>query len=139
MINSMKNKKGIHFRCLFNIDKKPACMGITIFYRKKCIIQYINAPHAAESGIVSTHAQIIFPATPHLTAESRLTLPTPIIEPVIVCVVLTGIPNKAVRSNVVAPENSAANPPIGLSLVIFIPIVLTILQPPNIVPRPITV
>ncbi len=35
----------------------------------------------AEHGIVSTHAQTISPATAHLTAFSRLTEPTPAIEP----------------------------------------------------------
>jgi hypothetical protein len=46
----------------------------------------------AEIGIVSIHAQKIFLVTPHLTAEAPFTAPTPIIEPVIVWVVLTGIP-----------------------------------------------
>ena len=41
-------------------------------------------------GIVSTHAQTMRPATPHLTAEKRFAEPTPTIEPVIVCVVETG-------------------------------------------------
>jgi hypothetical protein len=35
-----------------------------------------------------------------------------------------------------APPVSAQNPPTGLSLVIFDPIVFTILHPPDIVPSP---
>ena len=36
-----------------------------------------------------------------------------------------------------APEVSAQKPPMGWSLVIFVPIVLTMRQPPNIVPSAI--
>ncbi len=42
--------------------------------------------------MVNTHAQIILPATPQRTAESLLVEPTPTMAPVIVWVVLTGIP-----------------------------------------------
>ena len=42
------------------------------------------------AGIVRTHAQTMRPATPHRTADKRFVAPTPTIEPVIVCVVLTG-------------------------------------------------
>ena len=42
--------------------------------------------------MVSIQAQIIFPATPQRTAESLLVDPTPTIAPVMVWVVLTGIP-----------------------------------------------
>jgi hypothetical protein len=38
----------------------------------------------AETGIVNTHAHKIFFATPHRTAETPFTEPTPIIDPVIV-------------------------------------------------------
>ena len=46
----------------------------------------------AAAGIVIIHAQTIIPATPHLTADKRFSEPTPTIDPVIVWVVLTGIP-----------------------------------------------
>ena len=46
----------------------------------------------AAAGIVATQAHTIRPATPHRTAENRCTAPTPVIAPVIVCVVLTGMP-----------------------------------------------
>src|SRR4051794_23494659 len=87
--------------------------------------------------MVRTHAQIIRRATPQRTAERRCVAPTPMMAPVMVCVVLTGIPAKAVPNNVIAPAVSAQKPPTGLSLVIFDPIVWTILQPPKYVPRAI--
>ena len=58
------------------------------------------------------------------------------IEPVIVWVVLTGMPAIAVPIRVIAPAVSAQKPPTGRSLVIRIPIVFTMRQPPAIVPRP---
>ncbi len=89
---------------------------------------------AAESGIVNTQAQTIVLATPQRTDDRRLVAPTPMMAPVMVWVVLTGIPPKAVPSKVMAPAVSAQNPPTGLSLVIFCPIVFTILQPPTSFP-----
>src|SRR4029434_1854465 len=87
--------------------------------------------------MVKTQAQTMVLATPQRTDDRRLVAPTPMMAPVMVCVVLTGMPPKAVPNKVIAPAVSAQNPPTGLSLVIFCPIVLTILQPPDIVPRPI--
>jgi hypothetical protein len=94
---------------------------------------------AAEQGIVNIHAQTILPATPHLTALNLRKDPIPIIAPVIVCVVLTGMPNAEEINNVVAAPSSAQNPSTGLSLATFWPMVLTIRQPPNIVPNAIAV
>ena len=51
-----------------------------------------SAATAAAAGIVSTQATTMFPATPHRTADKRRVEPTPIIAPVMVWVVLTGIP-----------------------------------------------
>ena len=50
------------------------------------------ADNTPEMGIVKIHAQMMFPATPQRTADRRLVAPTPIMAPVIVCVVLTGMP-----------------------------------------------
>ena len=50
--------------------------------------------------MVNTHAHSKFVVTPHLTALKRLVAPTPIIEPVMVCVVETGIPICPVKNNV---------------------------------------
>jgi hypothetical protein len=62
--------------------------------------------------------------------------PTPMMEPLMVCVVLTGMPPRAVPISVMAPAVSAQNPPTGRSFVIRIPMVFTMRQPPAIVPRP---
>jgi hypothetical protein len=59
------------------------------------------------------------------------------IEPVMVCVVLTGIPPTAVPMSITAPAVSAQKPPTGRSLVSRIPMVFTIRHPPAMVPRPI--
>src|SRR5215475_4892678 len=91
---------------------------------------------AAEAGIVRIHAHTMRPATPQRTAERRFVEPTPTIAPVMVWVVLTGIPFSARKNKVVAPAASAQNPPTGFSLVIFEPMVWTMRQPPKYVPRP---
>src|SRR5436190_23188307 len=85
-------------------------------------------------GMVNTHAQTMRPATPHLTAENRFAEPTPTIEPVIVCVVDTGIPNAVAVKSVMEPAASAQKPCTGCSFTILVPIVLTIRQPPESVP-----
>jgi hypothetical protein len=59
------------------------------------------------------------------------------IAPVIVCVVDTGMPPSDAPMSVTAPANSAHEPLIGLSVVMRIPIVRTMRQPPVSVPRPI--
>lgn len=90
------------------------------------------------AGIVSSHAHTILAATLQRTALTLLAEPTPIMEPVIVCVVDAGIPNEAVPNSVIAPAVSAQNPPIGFNGVRLCPIVLTTRQPPINVPKPIT-
>src|SRR2546423_14252304 len=87
------------------------------------IIQKPRPATAAEAGIVRIHAQTMRRATPQRTADRRCTAPTPTMAPVMVWVVLTGIPASAVPNRVKAPALSAQNPPIGLSLVILEPIV----------------
>src|SRR4051812_1419831 len=91
----------------------------------------------AAAGIVKIQAQTMLPATPQRTAEAPRTLPTPTMAPVIVCVVDTGTPSVDARNSVSAPPNSAQKPPTGLSLVMRWPMVLTMRQPPNMVPSPI--
>ena len=87
--------------------------------------------------MVRIQAQSRLIVTPHLTALKRFVAPTPIIEPVIVCVVDTGIPKLLTVNKVNAPAVSAHTPSSGVTLVIFVPIVLTIFQPPINVPNPI--
>jgi hypothetical protein len=82
-----------------------------------------KAANVAAAGIVKTQAQTIRPATRHLTADSRATDPTPVMAPVMVCVVETGIPANVAPNKVSAPAVSAQNPPTGRNFVIFEPIV----------------
>src|SRR5262245_44473649 len=56
-------------------------------------IHQLNAEITADAGIVRTHAHTTRPATPHRTARGPRVEPTPTIAPVIVWVVLTGIPS----------------------------------------------
>ena len=87
--------------------------------------------------MVSTQAHTTFRATPQRTADSRRMLPTPMIAPVMVWVVLTGMPKLAEPRSAMAPAVSAQKPPIGWRAVRRIPIVRTIRQPPKSVPSPI--
>ena len=91
----------------------------------------------ADAGMVSTHAHTICPATPQRTADNRLIDPTPMIAPVMVCVVLTGTPRWVAVNSEIAPAVSAANPPTGWSFVIRDPIVWMMRQPPDNVPSAI--
>ena len=93
----------------------------------------------ALTGIVSNQATSRLLVTPQRTAERRLVAPTPMIAPVIVCVVETGILSISVIYRVIAPAVSATTPSNGVTLVILEPIVFTIRQPPLIVPIEITV
>ena len=97
----------------------------------------MTAAISAAAGIVRIQAQTIRPATPQRTADSRLIEPTPMIAPVMVCVVLTGTPRWVAVKSEIAPAVSAAKPPTGCSLVIFEPIVWMIRQPPDSVPSAI--
>ena len=74
---------------------------------------------------------------PQRTAETRFTAPTPMMAPVIVCVVLTGIFRISVMKSVSAPAVSADTPSSAETLVILLPMVLTMRQPPIMVPMPI--
>ena len=78
-------------------------------------------------------------AIPQRTAENLLVVPTPIIAPAMVCVVLTGIPMAVAENKVNAPAVSALKPPTGFRCVSFTPIVFTIFIPPDKVPKEITV
>ena len=73
-------------------------------------------------------------ATTQRTADTFLAAPTPMIEPVIVCVVDTGMPSQVAANSVIEPPVSAQKPCIGVSRVIFEPMVFTMRQPPASVP-----
>jgi hypothetical protein len=78
-------------------------------------------------------------ATPQRTAAARRAAPTPTIDPVIVCVVETGMPSQVAPNSANAPPVSAQNPCIGVKCVIREPTVRTIRQPPQSVPSAIAV
>lgn len=63
------------------------------------MMEKLAAAQSAVMGIVSTHASRIFLAVTHLTLAACSTVPTPMIDPAITCVVLTGIPKCAVPNN----------------------------------------
>jgi hypothetical protein len=67
-------------------------------------------------GMVMAPAHNKFLVTPDRTADTLLFNPTPMMESVMVCVVLTGIPREAVAKSVKAPAVSAANPSNGLRM-----------------------
>ncbi len=83
----------------------------------------MRAESKLERGIVRTQAHRIRRATPQRTALKRRMDPTPMMAPVMVCVVLTGIPPAALAKMAIAPALSAQNPPTGCSLVIRLPMV----------------
>ena len=87
--------------------------------------------------MVKIQAQRRLTVIPHRTAETLLVNPTPIIAPVIVWVVETGIPKCSEMKRVIAPEVSAATPSRGVTLVMRVPMVFTIFQPPLMVPNEI--
>lgn len=93
----------------------------------------------ALTGMVIIQAQSKFTVTPHRTADRRLVAPTPMIDPAIVCVVLTGIFMLSVMKSVMAPADSAATPSKGVTFVMRLPMVFTIFQPPLNVPSAIAV
>ena len=63
-------------------------------------------------------------------ALERFAAPTPMMEVVIVCVVLTGMPKAPVVAKMVAAVVSAAKPCTGFILTILWPSVLIMRQPP---------
>ena len=87
--------------------------------------------------MVRTQAQSKLTVTPQRTAEILLVRPTPIMEPVMVCVVETGILKCSVMKSVIAPAVSALTPSNGVTFVILVPMVLMIYQPPLMVPKAI--
>src|ERR1700745_3473081 len=84
--------------------------------------------------MVMIQAYTMLLATLQRTADNRFAAPTPTMQPVIVCVVETGMPSHVAVNSVIEPPVSAQKPCIGVRRVIFDPIVLTIRQPPASVP-----
>ena len=83
------------------------------------------------AGSVSTQAATMLPATPQRTAETRLAAPVPMIAPEMTCVVESGKPTCEAARITVAPTPCAAKPWAGSILMIRLPIVRMIRQPPT--------
>src|SRR3712207_597286 len=81
----------------------------------------------------------MLPATPHRTAERRRAAPAPITAPEIVCVVDSGKPPCEAARITAAPAPWAVKPCAASILMIRVPIVLMIRQPPEYVPSAIAV
>src|SRR5882757_6886958 len=79
----------------------------------------------------------MLPATPHRTAETRLPAPDPITPPLITWVVESGKPKCVDARITAAPAPWAENPCAASILMMRVPIVRMILQPPKYVPREI--
>src|SRR5919202_5844851 len=88
----------------------------------------------AAAGSVSPQAATMLPATPQRTAETRLAAPAPMTPPEITCVVESGKPTWDAARITAAPLPWAANPWAGSILMIRLPIVLMMRQPPAYVP-----
>src|SRR6266852_1520368 len=96
-----------------------------------------NVTHAiaAVAGIVTSQAVAIVAPRPQLTAESFRVTPTPITDPVITWVVLTGRPISVAPWITLAPINWAVRPVAGSNLIMLQPRVRMIRQPPAYVPK----
>ena len=87
--------------------------------------------------MVMNHAMITFCATPQRTAEARRAVPAPMIEPVIVWVVETGMPSAEAVKITIDPAVEALKPWCCDSLVMREPMVSMMRQPPLSVPSAI--
>src|SRR3954471_14494150 len=97
----------------------------------------VSAPTTAAHGSVSTQATAMFPATPQRTAERRLAAPAPMMPPEITWVVERGKPTCEAERMTAAPAPWAANPCAGSILMMRLPIVRMMRQPPTYVPAAI--
>ncbi len=89
--------------------------------------------------MVMIQATTTFFATPQRTAEARRETPAPMIDPVIVCVVDTGMPIVEAPNRTIDPAADALNPWCCDRRVIRDPIVSMIRHPPVIVPSAIAI
>src|SRR4051794_14007297 len=87
-------------------------------------------PARPAAGRVGPRATGFLPATPQPPADTRLAAPPPMIAPEMTCVVDSGKPTCEAARITEAPEPWATNPWAGSILMIRMPIVLMIRQPP---------
>lgn len=100
-------------------------------------IEYNIPEISSGAGIVSSHAQMMLLAVPQLMHLTPLVRPTPMMEPTMLCDVLTGMPKMEHVIIVEAPIVSAQNPFSGVILTMPVPVVLMTFLPPTIVPNAI--
>ena len=90
-----------------------------------------RAADGPAAGIVSTQATTMLPATPQRTAESRLAAPAPMTPPEITCVVESGKP-ACEAARIDGGARALRREALGGSiLMILLPIVRMIRQPPE--------
>ena len=87
------------------------------------------------TGMVRIHDSTMRLAVTHFTDFMPSVRPTPMTPPVMVCVVLTGMPRNDVAIKVVAPANSAEKPLTGVILAKPPPMVLMTFLPPIKMPN----
>ena len=94
----------------------------------------------ALAGMVITHERRMYRIVERLIAERPLARPMPSTEPTRQWVVETGSPSLEAMRMVVAAPNSAQKPRVGVSAVIFFPMVSMTRQPqvarPTTIPKP---
>ena len=86
--------------------------------------------------MVTTQAVTMFLVTLQRAAGTRRAAPTPIMAPVMVWVVDTGMPGQVAPKRMMEPAVSAQLHCTGVRWVMRDPMVRTMCQPPNRVPRP---
>ena len=101
------------------------------------IKEYKTPEIISGAGIVNTQAHKMLLAVPQLIDFTPFVKPTPMMEPTMLCEVLTGIPKNEQVMTVVAPTVSAQNPLSGLIFTMPVPVVLMTFLPPTKVPSDI--
>ena len=81
--------------------------------------------------MVNTQATTRLNVMAQRTALTSCAAPTPTMAPVMVWVVDTGIPPSVARPRLIAPPMEAQEPLTDVSLVILVPMVFTMRQPPR--------
>ena len=73
-------------------------------------ITHDTAAMKADAGMVKIHAQTMLPAKPQRTDEAFMVEPAPMIAPVMVWVVETGMPSADAPNSTIDPAADALNP-----------------------------
>ncbi len=96
------------------VGRQHALNGGSLRHRSQnpnlCASQVMQNASPPQIGRVSTHAQSIRSATVHLTALNRRVAPTPMIDPLMTWVVLSGTPMLVALSMITAAVVCAKKP-----------------------------